>query len=182
MKPSTKTLAVAAALLIVIIAAFIILKPKQEAPAPVSTAVSIPTPDTVVVDKVDKVVIKEKKKPAKAPKVKVQQAPIKPTVKQPAEAFNPTKYLVKDIKTRKNIVGKTVIEGTITNTSLNIVFKDIVIDVTYLSKTDALIATQRFVVYEIAKPGMRVPFKFKAKSPEGTKSFSTELVNAVVVR
>lgn len=175
MKPSKKILAAAAALLIVIIAAILILKPRQQPAAPViNTVAAAPVAhDTIVIDKA---IPTEEETPA--PKVQVKQVSYKPA----AERFNPAKYLVKNIKTRKNIMGKTVIEGTVTNSSSNIVFKDIVIDVTYLSKTDANISTQRFVVYEVVQPGKKVPFKFKAKAPEGTKSFGTELVDASVVK
>lgn len=177
MKPSKKILAAVAALLIVIVAVFFILKPKHEASAPAVTTVALPpTPDTIVIDKA---IAEEPKDAGKTAKLQVQQV----SQKLPATVpFNPTKYLQKTIKTRKNIVGKTVIEGTIANTSPNLVFKDIAIDVTYLSKTDASISTQRFIVYEVVQPGKKVPFKFKAKSPEGTKSFSTEVVNAVVIK
>jgi hypothetical protein len=178
MKPSKKILAAVAALLIVIVAVFVILKPKHDSPASAITSIAPTGSDTIVIDKMISNDAKQTNQPAKTTKLQVQQV----SQKLPAERFNPTKYLVKNIKTRKNIVGKTVIEGTIANTSPSMVFKDIAIDVTYRSKTDASISIQRFIVYEVVQPGKKVPFKFKAKSPEGTKSFSTELVNAVVVR
>ena len=98
------------------------------------------------------------------------------------EVFSPTKYLTKNIKTHKNFVGKSVIEGSIANKSPNTIFKDVVLDVSYLSKTGAIISTQRFVVYEIIKPGKKVSFKFKTKSPLGTKSYVTDLITAVAVK
>lgn len=175
MKPSTKILAAAAVLLIVIIAAFVILKPTQETPSPaVSTVSTPPVHDTLVIDKA---VPEAVEKPAIAT-VQVRQV----ATKLPAERFNPKKFLVKNIKTRKNIMGKTVIEGSVSNTSPNMVFKDVAIDVAYLSKTGAVISTQRFVVYEIIQPGKKAPFKFKAKAPEGTRTFSTELIDAAVVK
>ncbi|MGB8192625.1 MAG: hypothetical protein WCF67_11935 [Chitinophagaceae bacterium] len=100
----------------------------------------------------------------------------------PKEVFNPTKYLSKTIKTHRNIVGQTVIEGSIVNTSSTMVFKDMVLDVSYLSKTGAIISTQRLVVYEVIRPGKKIPFKFKTKPPMGTKSSSAELVTAVAVK
>lgn len=178
MKPSKKILAAASALLIVLIAAFLILKPKQQPTAPVIKTVAVAPPtatDTLIIDKA---VTPEEEKTAPAPKVQVKQVAYKPA----PEKFNPNKYLVKTIKTRKNIMGKTVIEGTVTNSSSNMTFKDIIIDVSYLSKTEANISTQRFVVYEIVQPGKKVPFKFKAKAPDGTKSFETKLVDASIVK
>ncbi|HYF32607.1 MAG TPA: hypothetical protein VD993_15890 [Chitinophagaceae bacterium] len=100
----------------------------------------------------------------------------------PKETPNPIRYLTKSIKTHKNFVGRSVIEGSITNKSPNTIFKDAVLDVSYISKTGSVISTQRFVVYEIIKPGKKVNFKFKTKSPMGTKSYETDLVTAVIVK
>lgn len=174
-RPFNKILAAATILLILVVSAFLFFKPKKETSAAAEdSTVSVPhTHDSLITDKV---VMEDQKE---TPRLQVTEASNKT---RQAETFNPAKYLVKTIKTRKNIVGKTIIEGTVTNKTPNMIFKDIVIDVAYLSKTGTTISTQRFVVYEVAKPGKKVPFKFKARSPEGTKTFSTELVTAAVVR
>jgi len=174
----TARFAMFAGLIAVILAGtwFVFTKPKASAtPTPppvvnvVTESVPIPREDTMVTETISD-------KPLK-------QAIKKSTVKaKTKESFNPARYLSTTVKTRKNVIGQAVIGGYITNISSSMVFKDIVLDVSYLSKTGAVITTQRFVVYEILKPGQKANFKFKTRQPAETKTYSTELVTAVEVK
>lgn len=151
--------------------AFLLTRPKASSQPAIVNAPAQPTPiqDSVPIEPVaDKPAIQA-----------VTTTTEKPKNATPKEVFNPTKYLTSTIKTRKNVVGQAIIGGYITNTSPDITFKDVVLDVSYLSKTGAVISTQRFVVYEIIKPGKKANFKFKTREPAGTKTFSAQLVTAV---
>jgi hypothetical protein len=173
----TARFALFSAVLIIVLGggAFFLARPKASAVKPVVNIVTqpVPMPETTVTEKVAD-------KPVK--KTTTKKTTVKARAIQPKEAFNPAKYLTSSIKTRKNVVGQAVIGGYITNISSSMVFKDIVLDVSYLSKTGAIITTQRFVVYEIIQPGKKANFKFKTKQPTGTKTYSVELTNAVLVK
>jgi hypothetical protein len=60
-------------------------------------------------------------------------------------------------------------------------YKDVVLNVEHFSKTGSTISTQKFVVYEIAKPNKRIPFKFKTRTPYRTSTFASEIVDATPV-
>jgi hypothetical protein len=94
------------------------------------------------------------------------------------EKDNPVEYLAPTVRWRKNLIGETIIEGSIMNNASIAVFKDIVFEVSYLSKTDAVIGTKQFTVYEIAEPGKWASFKFKTYSPSETKNVSVRVVTA----
>lgn len=94
------------------------------------------------------------------------------------EKTNPIEYLVPTVRWRKNFVDQTIIEGSIMNHASIAVFKDIAFEISYLSKTDAVISTQQFMVYEVAEPGKWASFKFKVYSPSETKNVSVRVVTA----
>lgn len=172
----TARLAIFLGILTIILAGtvFVLTRPKTPSQPAVVNVITQPTSktDTVITepisDKPETTGVKKTTVKSKGPEIK--------------EVFNPAKYLTSTIKTRKNVVGQAVIGGYITNISSNMVFKDIVLDVSYLSKTGAVISTQRFVVYEIIQPGKKANFKFKTRQPAGTKTYSTELITAVTVK
>lgn len=94
------------------------------------------------------------------------------------EKTNPTQYLVPTAKMRENFFGETIIEGSVMNNASIAVFKDIVLEISYISKTDAVIGTKQFTIYEVAEPGKWASFKFKTHAPSATKNFSVQVVTA----
>lgn len=148
---------------------YFMLKPKTSS----VTAENQPTPIPMVA-KTDTVLAPETKEI-------VHQAAVKEQPVTKKERFNPAKYLQKTIKVRKNVLRQTVIEGSIKNVSSKDVYKDIVLNVEYRSKTGSTISAQKLTVYEIAKPNKRINFKFKLRSPNGTTNFSTEIVDAILI-
>lgn len=55
------------------------------------------------------------------------------------EAKNPTRFLVVTASDKKNLIGQTVIKGTIANTATVCWYKDIVLKMSFYSKTKVLL-------------------------------------------
>src|SRR5436190_14991812 len=96
--------------------------------------------------------------PAKTP-AKIKEESRK---KEPA---NPVTYLKVKMSWHKNLIGETVLEGTLHNSSPHTNFKDPVLLVTWLSKTNTAIGTTRFPLYEYLGAGNIIQYKLKVKAP-----------------
>lgn len=75
------------------------------------------------------------------------------------EMQNPGEYIQGKIGWRLNLIGETVLEGTFTNTAIIANFKDPVLLVTWISKTNTEMGTSRYSVYEYIGSGKTVPYK-----------------------
>lgn len=95
------------------------------------------------------------------------------------EKSSPTEYLVPTVTVRGNFIGQTIVEGSVMNNASIAVFKDIVLEVTYRSKTGTALSSERFTIYEIAAPGKWASFKFKTSSPSDTKAYTANVISAV---
>ncbi len=58
--------------------------------------------------------------------------------------------------------------GEITNTALLATYKDVVLTISYFSKTKSLIDKKEIVVYEYLKPNSSISFNSKVNPPDGT--------------
>lgn len=94
------------------------------------------------------------------------------------ERMNPVQFLSSKGTYRKNIFGEFVLEGKVHNAASVVTFKDIILDVSFYSKTNSHIRTVREVVYEYVKPGRSRSFKVKLYGPKGAKSVGWEVVGA----
>lgn len=95
----------------------------------------------------------------------------------------PQKYLtVIDGTFRKNLIGETVIEGTIKNKATIAVFKDIVIKAEFLAPSGTSLGSEKFTRYETLGPGYDVTFKFKTYAPKEAKNVSIIVINATPIR
>ncbi len=98
------------------------------------------------------------------------------------EKQNPANYLKPDITMRKNLISERVFEGNISNTASTATFKDIVLEVSYLSKTESVISKEKFVIYEVIGPQKTISIKkIKTFVPSATEGFSLEVVSAIPV-
>lgn len=77
------------------------------------------------------------------------------------EKQNPTNYISGKARGRQNLINQTVIEGTLTNSATLAAFKDVTLEVDFLSKTNSIISTQNVTVYEQINPGQTITFKEK---------------------
>lgn len=90
-------------------------------------------------------------------------------------------YLMVNATARSNFLGEKVIEGTIASSSSVTVFKDVVLEITFISKTVTPISVTRQIVYDIISPNTKIPFKIKTFAPQGTASFSVRVIGATPI-
>lgn len=97
------------------------------------------------------------------------------------EQKSPQHFLMADGRDKKNLIGQTVIRGSLTNKASIAVFKDITVKLSFYSKTKALLETDNEVIYETLHPGDTKSFKTKYFAPKGTDSVALEVISAKVV-
>ena len=96
------------------------------------------------------------------------------------EKKNPKRFLSVEGHDRKNILRQTVIKGTITNHATVAKFKDVDVEISFFSKTGALLLRDHEVIYETIAAGGSQDFKTKIKAPIGTDSLSLKIYAAKV--
>lgn len=96
------------------------------------------------------------------------------------EQKNPKDFLTISGSNKRNIVGQTVVRGTIKNNAVVAKYKDIDIKVYFYSKTKTLVDTEEETVYEQIFPGEQKKFKTKYFAPKGTDSVFVEIISAKI--
>ncbi len=97
------------------------------------------------------------------------------------EHKDPAMFLTVKGNNRKNIIGQTVVLGTISNKATMASFKDVEIKFLFFSKTNALLETDKETIFESLDPGTSKNFKTKYFAPKGTDSVALQILNAKVV-
>ena len=97
------------------------------------------------------------------------------------EKKNPTRFLSVENKDRKNLIGQTVVKGTITNHATVISYKDVLLKLSFFSKTGVKLDEGNETIYEQLKPGETIKFKTKYFAPKGTDSVAVKVVNASAI-
>ena len=97
------------------------------------------------------------------------------------EQKDPTAFVSISGHNKKNIVGQTVVRGTLTNKASIAVFKDVDIMLCFYSKTKALLETDKETIFEILEPGESKDFKTKYFAPKGTDSVGLQVLSAKVI-
>lgn len=98
------------------------------------------------------------------------------------EEKNPQNFLFVDGHDKRNLLGQTVIKGSLTNKATIAVFKDVDINLSFYSKTHALLETDKETVFEVLHPGESKNFKTKYFAPKGTDSVAITVLGAKVVK
>ena len=98
------------------------------------------------------------------------------------EPVNPASYLKATMSWRKKLIGGTVLEGTVHNSATAVNFKDPVLLVTWLSKTNTVIGTNRFPLDEYVAAGKTISFKLKVKAPSKISDIIVSVENATIVK
>lgn len=98
------------------------------------------------------------------------------------EEKNPASFIVVKGNSKKNIVGQTVVKGTLVNKASVATYKDVNLQLTFYSKTKALLETDKETIFEILNPGESNGFKTKYFAPKGTDSVGLEVLGAKVIR
>lgn len=94
------------------------------------------------------------------------------------EMKNPTRFITVNSHDKRNLIGQTVIKGTITNNATVAIFKDVDIELSFFSKTGALLEKDHEVIYETLYPGSNTDFKSKYFAPKGTDSIALKVKGA----
>ncbi len=98
------------------------------------------------------------------------------------EQKDPAKFLIVSGQDKKNLLGQTVVKGVISNVAKVATFKDVDINLSFYSKTKALLETDKETVFEVLSPGQSKDFKTKYFAPKGTDSVALEVLGAKVVK
>ncbi len=96
------------------------------------------------------------------------------------EKKSPERFLSVTGKDKHNIIGQTVVKGTITNKATVVAYKDVAILISFFSKTGALLEEDEEVIYETLKPGTNNNFKSKYFAPKGTDNITMKIKTAGV--
>ncbi len=94
------------------------------------------------------------------------------------EQKSPVSFLKVTSRKRKNIIGQTVVLGTITNTATISWYKDVELKLSFFSKTAVKLDEGIETVYENIGPGKTVSFKTKYFAPKGTDSVFVSVIKA----
>ena len=94
------------------------------------------------------------------------------------EKKDPVRFLDVAGNDRKNILGQTVIRGSISNKARIVSYRDIEIKLMFYSKTGALLEEDRETIYETIAPGEHKSFKSKYFAAKGTDSVAMRVTGA----
>ncbi|MEO6870487.1 MAG: hypothetical protein ABI784_04060 [Ginsengibacter sp.] len=100
---------------------------------------------------------------------------------QKKEQKDPALFLKVIGHDKKNLLGQTVVKGSIHSSATIAVFKDVDIKLSFYSKTKALLETDKETIFEQVSPGQTKDFKTKYFAPKGTDSVALEVLGAKVV-
>jgi len=82
---------------------------------------------------------------------------------------------------KHNLIGQTVVKGSITNKASVAVYKDVDVQLDFYSKTGALLETDNETIYETIHPGTSKKFKTKYFAPKGSDSVALRVLGAKIV-
>ncbi|MGG9961492.1 FxLYD domain-containing protein [Ferruginibacter sp. SUN106] len=94
------------------------------------------------------------------------------------EKKNPTRFLTVTGHDKRNLLGQTVVKGTLSNTGKVATFKDVEIRLSFYSKTGTLLEEDPETVFESIAPGKSTDFKTKYFAPKGTDSVALKVMGA----
>jgi hypothetical protein len=94
------------------------------------------------------------------------------------EKKNPTRFLSVTGHDKKNLLGQTVVKGTLSNSAKVASYKDVEIRLSFYSKTTALLEEDVETIFETIAPGKSADFKTKYFAPKGTDSVALKVMGA----
>jgi type IV pilus biogenesis protein CpaD/CtpE len=94
------------------------------------------------------------------------------------EKKNPTRFLSVEGHDKKNLLGQTVVKGTLTSKATVSSYKDVEIELSFYSKTGTLLEKDIETIFETIAPGKDADFKTKYFAPKGTDSVALKVMAA----
>ncbi|MDB5257620.1 MAG: hypothetical protein JWM14_2315 [Chitinophagaceae bacterium] len=96
------------------------------------------------------------------------------------ERADPAKFLEVKASVHENFWGdKIKIKGTVFNKATVANFKDVVLEITFISKTETIIATERYVIYDFFNAHSNKYFFLKVTNWKGTHTVGCVAVEAM---
>lgn len=96
------------------------------------------------------------------------------------ERKHPENFLVVTSTDKRNLIGQTVIKGSIYNKAAVCTYKDVQVKIRFFSKTGVLLEENTETIYEIIAPNSTVKFKTKYFAPKGTDNLTMTIIDAQV--
>jgi hypothetical protein len=95
------------------------------------------------------------------------------------EQQNPSQFLEAGGNYRTNFLGdKMKVSGYVQSTATVANFKDIVIRVTFYTRTDTEIKSENYTLYEFVNAGKRVNFQWKLAAPSNCEKLGWDVISA----
>lgn len=95
------------------------------------------------------------------------------------EANNPLQYLSVHGKMHKNLLGKKIIKGSITNMASVASYKSLQMAVIFLSNNETELQTQQFFVNDFVTPNNKISFRSVFVAPPETAGFRIKVLSAI---
>jgi len=96
------------------------------------------------------------------------------------EKKNPISFLIVNSHDKHNLLGQTVIKGSISNKARVCTYKDVQLELSFFSKTGTLLEKSNETVYDNFEPGKSADFKTKYFAPKGTDSIGIKILSAKI--
>jgi hypothetical protein len=96
------------------------------------------------------------------------------------EKKNPIAFLKVNSHDKHNLLGQTVIKGSIDNNAKVCSYKDVQLQLSFFSKTGTLLEKSNETIYDVIAPGKSVDFKTKYFAPNGTDSVGIKVLAAKI--
>ena len=96
------------------------------------------------------------------------------------EKKNPISFLTVNSHEKHNLLGQTVIKGSINNKAKVCTYKDVQLELSFFSKTGTLLEKDNETVYNNIEPGKSADFKTKYFAPKGTDSVAIKILSAKI--
>lgn len=96
------------------------------------------------------------------------------------EKKNPITFLKVNSHDKHNLLGQTVIKGSIDNSAKVCSYKDVQLQLSFFSKTGTLLEKDNETIYDVIAPGKSADFKAKYFAPKGTDSVGIKVLAAKI--
>ena len=106
-----------------------------------------------------------------------KDAQLSKTELEQKEVASPLEYLSVHGKMHKNLIGKKIIKGSITNMASLASYKDLQMAVIFLSGTQTELQTQQFFVNGIVAPNNKISFRSVFIAPPETAGFKIKILS-----
>jgi hypothetical protein len=94
------------------------------------------------------------------------------------EQQSPAQFLDANGTYRKNLVGEWVMEGNISSSASVATYKDVVLNINFISATGTEIGSQQETIYKYVTPGGQQSFKVKVGGYRDAESVNMSVISA----